>query len=101
MTSSSMRRNSGVVVDRALAWASARACVEVVVYSSSHCATSIGEYFALGWPASKFCAHSTMVAKICGSSGLTVPKTLGLGASQEGDGASVSTIGWLVYISGQ
>src|ERR1700683_397526 len=44
-------------------------------------ATRSGEIFAIGWPASRDAAYSLMVAKSCGSSGLTLPKTFGDGVS--------------------
>jgi len=80
-TSSSIRRNSGDVRDLTFARATTSASLEAAAIVSSHCATSTGEYFGFGLPASRSCVNSTTVEKICGSSGLTVPKHRGAGVS--------------------
>jgi hypothetical protein len=49
--------------------------------SSIHCATSIGEYRALRSPLSNSSAKSLMRENNWGSSGLTLPNTLGAGVS--------------------
>src|SRR6202789_946942 len=94
--SASIRRNSGDVCDLTDLRALARALADTFAKSSSHCATSIGEYFALGRPARSSSEHSTTVEKIWGSSGLTVPKHFGVGVSPYGEGSLPSTIGMFV-----
>src|SRR5882724_11925239 len=69
--------------------------------SSSHCATSIGEYLPLRSPLSSSSAKSLMREKSCGSRGLVFAKTLGDGVSEYGFLRRASTSGSLVYTSGQ
>src|SRR6476469_3375449 len=100
--SSSKRRNSGPD-DEELARrrASVRDRFAVSERSSSHCATSTGEYFPETWPFSNAAACCSMVEKSSGSSGLTVPNRFGVGVSEYGSTSLPSTMGMFVYISGQ
>src|SRR6185437_1940072 len=95
------RRNSGPDEEPPRCRADARDRSAVLDRSSSHCATSVGEYFPEAWPFTSAAACCSMVEKSSGSSGLTVPNRFGSGVSEYGSFSLPSTIGMLVYISGQ
>src|SRR6185437_6907844 len=86
------RRNSGEFLSRARASASDKYFVAPSAAASSHCATSSGEYFPLRALLTTSAAYSLIVEKSCGSSGLTLPNTLGDGVSEYGEGFEAPTI---------
>src|SRR5690348_3651510 len=86
------RRNSGEFLSRTRVSASDKCVAARSAAASSHCATSSGEYFPLGSFLITPATYSLIVEKSCGSSGLTLAKTLGDGVSEYGEGFEASTI---------
>src|ERR1700722_8840147 len=96
LASIAIRRNSGVFCAEVCASCVAAVCAK----SSSHCATSTGEYLPLRSPLSSSSANPLTVENNCGSNGLALPNVLGAGVSLYGVLLGVA-IGCTVNISGQ